>query len=318
VVSVKLLWFIEVSPVCGGVIASSGNGRFCVRKSCDVKSHRSNKILMKDNHLYILGKRKDQALVEPILDADSVTGGADPSKLEDIEKPINVRRAYFSSETERAGRSTNESEKSWEEVEIPSLTKLSEVDATYRTPKKLKVGTLLEVLADTIPIGISKAERIAVIQDHMLAADGSARESARSSSLRTVLAEWNKVCVGVDLFNLEFQKLGKGEETSRESISGTIIKIHEAIRDTDARASLLGSRIGQDDTAASGEGSESVWDTIRRLCDAIAEVRELAEAGAKAIPEVLERSEGLLDKMSHMSKNLIGLNLLVQSLLIFI
>jgi hypothetical protein len=74
-------------------------------------------------------------------------------------------------------------------VEIPSLTKLSEVDATYQTPKKLKVGTLLEVLADTIPIGIGKAEKIAVIQDHMLAADGSARESTRNSSIRTVLAE---------------------------------------------------------------------------------------------------------------------------------
>jgi chromosome segregation ATPase len=112
----------------------------------------------------------------------------------------------------------------------------------------------------------------------------------------------------VDLFNLEFEKLEKGGEKSRESISGKVIKIQEAIRDTDARASLLGARIGhQDNTAASGEGSESVWDTIRRLCDVMAEVRELAEAGAKAIPEVLERSEGLLDKMSNMSKNLIRL-----------
>jgi hypothetical protein len=63
-------------------------------------------------------------------------------------------------------------------------TKLSEVDATYQTPKKLKVGTLLKALADTIPIGVGKAEKIAVIQDHMLAADGLARESVRDSSLR--------------------------------------------------------------------------------------------------------------------------------------
>jgi hypothetical protein len=73
-----------------------------------------------------------------------------------------------------------------------------------------------EVLGgDTIPIGVGKAEKIAVIQDHMLAADGSARESARDLSLSTVLAEWNKVCAGVEMFNLEFEKLGKGEEKSR-------------------------------------------------------------------------------------------------------
>jgi hypothetical protein len=74
------------------------------------------------------------------------------------------------------------------------------------------------------------------------------------------------------------------------------MKIHEAIRDTDAQASLLAARIGQDDTVASGEGSESVWDTIRRLCDSMAEVRELAEAGAKAaIPKVVERSDDLMN-----------------------
>jgi hypothetical protein len=118
-----------------------------------------------------------------------------------------------------------------------------------------------------------------------------------------VLAEWNKVYAGVGMFNLEFEKLGKGEEKSRESISGTVMKIHEAIRDTDARASLLAARIGKDDTVASGEG----LDTIRRLCDSMAEVRELAEARAKAIPEVVERSDDLMNKMSNMSKNLIGL-----------
>jgi hypothetical protein len=165
-VSVKLFWCEEVSSVRGGVIASSGGGRFCVKAVCDVKSHLSSKVLMRFNHLYICGKRKNQAMIEPTLDSSSLADHVNPSRLAEVERPINVWRAYFASESDRAGRSSNDGEHSWEEVEIASLNKLSEVDSEYKTLKKLKVGTLLEALADTIPIGIGKAEKIAVIADH--------------------------------------------------------------------------------------------------------------------------------------------------------
>jgi hypothetical protein len=108
-----------------------------------------------------------------------------------------VWRAYFTSEAKRRERSADGSDKSWEEVEAPTLSKLSEVDTTYQTPKKLKVGTLLEGLVDTIPVGVGKAEAVEVIKDHMTMADGPDREYAMNSSIQTVLAEWNKVCAGI-------------------------------------------------------------------------------------------------------------------------
>jgi hypothetical protein len=258
-------------------------------------------------HLYIHGKRKDQAMLEPTLDSSLLADDVNQNRLAEAERPINVWRAYFASESDQAVRSSNDGEHSWEELEIPSLKKLSEVDSEYKTPKKLKVGTLLEALADTIPIGIDKAEKIAVISDHMLNLEGLERETARDASLRTVLVEWNKVCAGVELFNSEFEKLGKGEEKSRESISATVIRIHDAIRDTDARASLLAARIGKDDTTASGEGSELVWDSIRRMCKAIEEVRQLAEIGSKALSAILEDSKQSREKMFVLSNNLIRL-----------
>jgi hypothetical protein len=54
-VSVRLFWHKEVSPVCGGVIANSGDGMFCTKRTCAVKSHRASKVMLKDNHLYIMG-----------------------------------------------------------------------------------------------------------------------------------------------------------------------------------------------------------------------------------------------------------------------
>jgi hypothetical protein len=82
-VSVKLFWCKEVSSVCGGVIANSGGGRFCVKAVCDVKSHLSIKVLMISNHLYIRVKRKDQAIIEPALNIPLLADDVDPNRLEE-------------------------------------------------------------------------------------------------------------------------------------------------------------------------------------------------------------------------------------------
>jgi hypothetical protein len=58
---------------------------------------------------------------------------------------------------------------------------------------------------------------------------GEERESMEASSIWTVLAEWNKVSASVDLFNAKFSKLGTSETQYHESISTTVLKIHEAI-----------------------------------------------------------------------------------------
>jgi hypothetical protein len=120
----------------------------------------------------------------------------------------------------------------------------------------------LELLVDTIPVGIGKAEEIFKIVDLSGLEPGAERESAQWVAMRTVLSEWNKVSLGVKLFNAEFAKLGDNESKYRDGISKTVMKIHEAIRDTDARAVLLGSQIGHDTSEASGQGDESIWDTI--------------------------------------------------------
>jgi hypothetical protein len=199
----------------------------------------------------------------------------------------SVWRAYFEAEQERKpsipeGKSSVDS--SWEEIESPSLAKFSEIESNNKTPKKLKVGTFLELLVETMPVGIGKAEEIETITDPGGMDPGAERESAKSAAMRTVLSEWNKVSACVELFNAEFAKLGENESKYRDGISKTVMKIHDAIRDTDARAALLGSQMGHDTSEASGQGDELVWDTIRRLCDAIDKVQAEADAGARELP----------------------------------
>jgi hypothetical protein len=163
--------------VCGGAIAGSSGARFCVKPRCTTKTHIISKVNLCDNHFYIRGNRKDQALLEPSLDASQLsTEGVEPSRLASTAQPRVVWRAYFGSEKLRTERAilamSGNSEQSWEEVEAPSLEKLSCVNIDYQTPKKLKVGVLLEALADTAPIGIGKAEAIEQIEDHMARPSG--------------------------------------------------------------------------------------------------------------------------------------------------
>jgi hypothetical protein len=90
-------------------------------------------------------------------------------------------------------------------------------------------------------------------------------------------------------------------------MSATVIKIHDAMRDADARTLLLVARIGKDDTSASGEGGKSVWDTICRSCDTMDEVQKHAEFGAKELIGAKEHAGVSQCKMENMRQNLIGL-----------
>jgi hypothetical protein len=263
---------------------------------------------MEDN-FYIRGSRKDQALLVPTMSSDALPSGMDPMSFANTWKPISVWRAYFEAEDHKVmppeGKGSEDS--TWEEVESPSLARFSEVESNSKTPKRLKVGSLLESLVETIPIGISKAEPIGRIEDPGGITAGEERDNMEAISIRTVLAEWNKVSASVDVFNAEFSKLGTSETQYREGISSTVLKIHEAIRDTDARAAFLGSRMGYDKTSASGQGDESVWDTIRRLCDSIEQIQDQADSGARAIPGLLESSDDAADKLEILSQNFHGL-----------
>jgi hypothetical protein len=62
--SVSLLYCVEVNDFCGGVIKGSRNKRFCGRLRNDrtVQSHKTQKVILYRNHLYIRAPRGDQVM----------------------------------------------------------------------------------------------------------------------------------------------------------------------------------------------------------------------------------------------------------------
>jgi hypothetical protein len=56
----------EPKSLCGSVIANSLGRRFCIKTSCAVKLHRTQKTILQANTLHVRG-RKDQARLKPNL-----------------------------------------------------------------------------------------------------------------------------------------------------------------------------------------------------------------------------------------------------------
>jgi hypothetical protein len=100
-------------------------------------------------------------------------------------------KAYFTAEEDayqRQTRSPNNSEASWEEIDSITLEKLSSANSSYQTPKTLQIGTLLEALSDTMPIGVGRAEvPVTNVVDPSTVEDTAKRESLEAESLRMVL-----------------------------------------------------------------------------------------------------------------------------------
>jgi hypothetical protein len=72
---VHLLYWVEVNDYCDGVIRASGNERFCgrLRNDCTVQSHKTQKVTLLGNHLYIRAPRGDRVMAENGLDADPLS-----------------------------------------------------------------------------------------------------------------------------------------------------------------------------------------------------------------------------------------------------
>jgi hypothetical protein len=110
----------------------------------------------------------------------------------------------------------------------------------------------------------------------------------------------------------EFAKLGEGKKRYRDAISETVLKIHDAIRDTDARASLLSAQIGTDNTDASSQGTDSIWNSIRRMYETMQSIQLEIEKVTVLSTNAEEVQNTVLSKMDTLAQNFLTLNKFTQ------
>jgi hypothetical protein len=83
---------------CGGTIRDWGSGRFCCRRvmDCSIESHKTQKVALKDDTLYLQGPHGGQAaLLEPSLLIHQLPTEVLMEDLVGMEKPLKVMSALF-------------------------------------------------------------------------------------------------------------------------------------------------------------------------------------------------------------------------------
>jgi hypothetical protein len=125
----------DLKSLCVSLIANSLQRRFCTKTLCTVKSHRTQKTILKANTLHLIGQ-KYQARLEPNLLTSKLPPDVTVKSIAVQEKEIGVWAAYFAGLEakpeiyEILGSSPNMgSLRGWEEVEKLSLARLSQAEA---------------------------------------------------------------------------------------------------------------------------------------------------------------------------------------------
>jgi hypothetical protein len=317
----------DPGSICGGVIANSIGRRFCTRASCTVKSHWSQKVILKTNSLHVRG-RKDQARLEPSLLISKLPADVTVESIVVQEKGIGVWAAFFAGleakqeRDEFLGSSPNMGSLSgWEEVETPSLDHLSQVARNVWTPKKLKLTDFLLVDAETLPMVLVKPQEL---KGFPLPENSNARPDeyakAQRIGLATVLAGWRRVSENFEVLFEEFKNFGSGETKYCVALTETIMKLQTGVGEANGRAVILSAKLGSD-PVASDHGSVSVWEAIRGMQKDISTLWVAVESGRKegedspaAAKGTLAAVKTLASEVGAMGQRSTNLVLLLQKL----
>jgi hypothetical protein len=215
----SLICIEEPRVLCCGVIAGSSGRRFCTRVGCGFKAHKTQKVQVTGNTLYVKG-RKDQARIEPSLPISKLPADVTIEFIVAQEKAIAVWTTYFLSLVAKQNREvtfgaspmTGDASGA-EEIDTPSLDQFAKVDRDFQTPRKLRLSDLLAADADTLPMPLKKPEDI---RDFPVPENKSAKPleygAAQRLGVQTVLAEWHKVLENFDLLFAEIGSMGVGEK----------------------------------------------------------------------------------------------------------
>ena len=202
--SVCLLFCGDVLEYFGGVIKGSGNERLCgrLRSDCSVQSHKTQKVVLRDNHLYIRAPRGEQALTDNALDAGQLEQDT-ISKMMELSKPIDLWVAYFvslaldgrsSEDPGIAGSASSAGSEPWEKVGAPtSLEDFERARATLKTPKRLRVGPLLSAFVDTSPSGGVALEALGEVVSLPAGSSSDDREIHTREAMLRMIGEWSRV-----------------------------------------------------------------------------------------------------------------------------
>jgi hypothetical protein len=267
-----LVYVGNVLGICGGVIQNSDQRRFCTKAAgtCSTKTHKTARVNLVAETLYVKHSRNGHALLKPSLPVDLLSDDMPLAEMLSTNLSLEIWTAHFDSlKAEKAGKLKRSSPSSygstspWEEVEIATLENLKAASESLYTPKKLRLGSVLSL--ETLPVTSRPRETVfSKVEPQDIDDEDSVETSKIQRALQVVMSEWNQLNSTFQLIYMEFDKNGLNDTKYRNTIAATLGDIQGALRGTDAKLQLLGAGIGTKITETE-EGPMSVWDAIRKL-----------------------------------------------------
>ena len=106
---------------------------------------------------------------------------------------------------------------------MPSLAQFEQVNRDFRTPKRLKLQTLLSVDLETLPMPLVVPRRLS----EFVAPKND--KAAQKLGIETILDEWEQVSINFETLFGEFNKLSEGEKKYREALTTTIGNLQSGV-----------------------------------------------------------------------------------------
>jgi hypothetical protein len=306
----------DILDICGGVIISPGHSvmRFCMKPTgiCNAKGHRTTKVLLASKTFYITLPRAGQARFEPSLPRNMLPADMEVEDFLDKSKPLVEWSAYF--EGLRARKASKDSSPSgllvdsWEKLETPVLEAYSLAHKSLKTPKWLRMGSLMAIDLETVPMPMERSDSFSAVTNFLdTDVDGKALDDKIQAGLRTIFAEWNRLEARFSLIHSKFNDTSTGEQRYRQAVQKTMLEMQNSVRDADTRIQVLHAAIGRDLEALENE-TLCVWEAIGLLTKGLKEVTGDVRADASfltqtrnTLPTVIEN---LAKLQSHYSINM--------------
>jgi hypothetical protein len=144
------------------------------------------------------------------------------------------------------------------------LASLSRAYATFKTPKKIKLGAMLS--PSHIPSTPTSSDRLALtkleaIKDSM---EDDEQRLVVGNGVQTILAEWYKLDDNFELIQLELEASSRGETRYHNTVNNTVEDMLCAVNDMTSCIQVLAASIGTgvDDIEA---GPMSLWEAVEDL-----------------------------------------------------
>ena len=300
---VSLLHVGDPAEVCGGVIGSPDNEKFCAARPGDCAfqlTHLNKKFELGTDSLCVMSPKKGSihATLFPRLPRNCIPNDKALEDLLNDERSVPMWHVHFD-ECKAAEEATGDNELgsgpgvSWEDADRPSLDFLERAN-DFHTPRKVKVSSLYDASSE-----LMKLENVIALDLEDIPSSSEVDQSEVQKTLRQMVVGWKVI-------SSDFLALGRwtNDKDVDEGVVRTQLKnLSDCMNDIGAKTRLLSAKIGQNPRAKE-EGEPALWSALAELNTDL----KTMELALKKLPSSLKEVRDSLEKhengMVHMESNL--------------